>query len=595
MARTYKIKAPIASIACIVCLVQFYAFVLPASAQSLVTVMNNGEPQNRVDIAILGDGYTSDEMGKYATDVQQAINGIFMQQPFAEYQRYFNVHRVEVISSESGADHPERYPAVFKNTAFDATYNCSGIQRLICVNTSEVLTVASNVLSPAQRDIILVIVNDPEYGGSGGTVAVASTNSLVVELVLHEEGHSLGLLGDEYGGPPPPSCNTSVEPSAPNITMQTQRDLIKWANWIEPATPIPTTQTLPGVPGLYQGAQYCDQLKYRPTYSSKMRTTGTPFEQINTEQLVKRFYNWVSPLDTITPLASDVTISHGLSQTFSITTPLPLTHTLDASWFVDGQLKAGGFSFTFDSSSIPLGMHTVEVKVEDNTNMVRNDPAEALQDGRSWNVNITTPAGGARADFNNDTKPDILWRSVSTGENYVWYLDGVTVLGGVSLPAVADQNWNVVGVADFNNEGRPDILWRSASTGENYVWYLDGVTVLGGGSLPTVADQNWNVIGAEDFNNDGKPDILWRRASTGENYVWYLDGVTVLGGVSLPAVADQNWRLVGVADFNNDNKTDILWRNTSTGENYVWYLDGVTVLGGVSLPTVSDQNWTIVP
>ena len=62
------------------------------------------------------------------------------------------------------------------------------------------------------------------------------------------------------------------------------------------------------------------------------------------------------------------------------------------------------------------------------------------------------------------------------------------------LPTVAEQNWNVVGVADYNNDGKPDVLWRHAATGQNYVWYMDEVTVLGGGSMPTVADQNWTIV-----------------------------------------------------------------------------------------------------
>ena len=199
------------------------------------------------------------------------------------------------------------------------------------------------------------------------------------------------------------------------------------------------------------------------------------------------------------------------------------------------------------------------------------------------------------ADFNNDGKPDILWRNISTGENYIWYLDGVTVMGGGSLPMVSGQSWKIVGVEDFNNDNKPDILWRNVSTGENYLWYLNGTEVTAGGALPMEPDQHWTIVGVADFNNDGKPDILWHNTSTGDNYVWHLDGVTVLGGGSLPPVADQNWTIVGVADFNTDGKPDILWRNTSTGENYIWYLDGVTVLGGGSLPPVADQTWTIVP
>ena len=229
------------------------------------------------------------------------------------------------------------------------------------------------------------------------------------------------------------------------------------------------------------------------------------------------------------------------------------------------------------------------------TDFPTTNPFQAINSG-SADVFISKIrfSGSANGDVNGDGRPDVLWRNTSTGENYIWYLDGVTVLGGGSLPPVTDQNWKAVGVADFNNNGKPDILWRKTSTGENYIWYLDGVTVLGGGSLPPVTDQNWKAVGAADFNNDGKPDVLWRNTSTGENYIWYLDGVTVMGGGSLPAVVDQNWKLVGTADFNNDGDPDILWRNTSTGENYIWYLDGVTVLGGGSLPPVSGQSWKVV-
>jgi hypothetical protein len=67
-------------------------------------------------------------------------------------------------------------------------------------------------------------------------------------------------------------------------------------------------------------------------------------------------------------------------------------------------------------------------------------------------------------------------------------------VGGGVLPTVSDQNWTVVGAGDFNNDAKPDIQWRNTSAGDNYVWYLDGTTVLGGGVLPTVADQNWTIV-----------------------------------------------------------------------------------------------------
>ena len=196
-----------------------------AFGEPATVIRNNGDPTNRVDLVILGDGYTASEMEKYANDVENVVNGFFNEEPFTEYQSYFNVHRVDVTSNESGADHPET--GTFKDTAFDATYNCAGNLRLICVDTSKVDAVLSARVAPNQRDLVVVIVNDPQYGGSGGYIAVASTNQAVVELVLHELGHSFGGLADEYVGGGP-TCNNTVEPSAPNVTMQTDRNLIKW-------------------------------------------------------------------------------------------------------------------------------------------------------------------------------------------------------------------------------------------------------------------------------------------------------------------------------------------------------------------------------
>lgn len=353
-----------------------------------VKVVNNGNPANRVDVAILGDGYTAAEMGKYANDVQQLIQRLFAQEPFREYQRYFNVYRIEVISQESGADHPERNPPIFRDTALDATYNCAGIQRLICVDDSKVHTTASNSLTPTQRDLLLVLVNDPEYGGSGGAIAVASTHSAVVELVLHELGHSFGLLADEYGGPPPPSCNASVEPLEPNATKRTQRPLIKWNYWIASSTPIPTLTTEPGIPGLYEGAKYCDNGLFRPTYNSKMRSLDVPFEQINSEQLIKRSYNWVSPLDNSKPSRTTVRLRPGEKRTFKVSTPKPLTHALSVTWLVDGQVQGTTPKFILDSATLPIGTHTVEVIIEDTTPMVLSDPGELLTERRVWTVSV---------------------------------------------------------------------------------------------------------------------------------------------------------------------------------------------------------------
>jgi len=360
-----------------------------ASAEPFETIVNNGPPENRVDIAIMGDGYTAAEMDKYRSDIEQFVRLWFEQEPYKEYRRYFNIHRIDVVSAQSGADHPER--SRFVNTAFNARYGCEGTQRAICVSSDRVFNVLNNSLAPSQYDIKLVIVNDPEYGGSGGQIAVASTDWRAVELILHEVGHSFGLLGDEYGGSP---CTVFGEPLAPNLMRKTNREEIKWLHWIDPATPVPTTTSTNGVPGLYEGALFCNNGYHRPTFNSKMRSLDRPFEQINTEQHIRRIYNFVSPLDASSPEGGAVTLTQGQTQAFSVTTPAPATHALAATWFVDGEPRGSGHTFTLDTAALSAGTHTVEVLSRDNTDQVRHDPEQLLAETRKWDVTVsaaTTP------------------------------------------------------------------------------------------------------------------------------------------------------------------------------------------------------------
>ena len=162
------------------------ALVGSATAAPVTMIRNNGSSANRVDIVVLGDGYTSTDIasGLYAQQVESFIQGLFAEDPSLEYQNFYNVWRVDVTSAESGVDHPEL--GVFKNTALDAAYNCAGIQRLICVDTTKVNAVlSSSGVAANARDVVLVIVNDSTYGGSGGSVAVASTHQEAVEIIRH--------------------------------------------------------------------------------------------------------------------------------------------------------------------------------------------------------------------------------------------------------------------------------------------------------------------------------------------------------------------------------------------------------------------------
>lgn len=91
-----------------------------ALAEPVETIVGNGPSTHRVDIVVMGDGYTASELAKYRSDVQAFVDALFAVEPFKEYRSYFNVHRVDVTSNQSGADIPEEN--VFRDTKLGALY-----------------------------------------------------------------------------------------------------------------------------------------------------------------------------------------------------------------------------------------------------------------------------------------------------------------------------------------------------------------------------------------------------------------------------------------------------------------------------------------
>ena len=217
------------------------------------TLVNHGPSANRVDVVFLGDGYTAGDIanGDYADDVQQYVNYMFANtlnsDPFYRYRNFFNVHAINVVSNQSGADVPPL--GVFRDTALDAKYYGDGTtERLLTVSTSKANAARNTGLAGAgfTAEMQSVTVNDTRYGGSGGSYAVcAGGNSSAREVALHEVAHSFSGLADEYGGST--TTYAGSEPTEINVTKNASG--AKWSQWLG------YNQPGVGVIGAYQGAR----------------------------------------------------------------------------------------------------------------------------------------------------------------------------------------------------------------------------------------------------------------------------------------------------------------------------------------------------
>lgn len=251
-------------------------------------IVDHGSGNIRWDLVIIGDGYRASELAQYHTDVQNFLTRFRATPPFDELFCGINVHRVDVVSTDSGADDPgcAGGPATTANTYFDATFctvfSGNPLDRLLGVNTALALSVASAQVP--LRNQVLCIVNSSKYGGSGGVVATCSTHPQAAEIAIHELGHSAFGLADEYGGDG--AATPAGEPPKPNVTRDTNRTTNKWRALIAATTPMPSqcdpscvastcvppaTPPAAGAVGTYEGAIYSNCNTYRPLPSCYMR------------------------------------------------------------------------------------------------------------------------------------------------------------------------------------------------------------------------------------------------------------------------------------------------------------------------------------
>ena len=150
-------------------------------------------------------------------------------------------------------------------------------------------------------------------------------------------------------------------------------------------------------------------------------------------------------------------------------------------------------------------------------------------------------------DFNGDGSADLFWRNTSTGDNYVQFMKGSVVQATSALTdRVAEQAFQVVAIRDFNNDGKADLYWRNMTTGQNWMWTMDGLRPTKVTYVHYEPNQAWQIVNSGDYNGDGFMDIFWRNSTTGQTYVHLLQNTTVLAASGMStAVPNLAWQVTG--------------------------------------------------
>ncbi|MFI6520946.1 M64 family metallopeptidase [Spirillospora sp. NPDC050679] len=245
---------------------------LQAVGAKVTALQESGPSASRFDMVILGDGYTASQTGLLRQHAQSKWNEIAATVPWNKHRASVNVWLVEVVSNQSGVDN-DPSPGTDRDTALDMNFNCGGMDRLLCANLTKV---QQYVAQAPGADSVVVLANSTKYGGAGypGFATVSGGNASAGRIAIHELGHSVGGLADEYdyGSEGPYS---GPEPREPNITTNPSGS--KWASYLGKSTPDG------GVIGAFQGGHYHKSGIYRPSQDSLMRSIDKPFNLIGAD------------------------------------------------------------------------------------------------------------------------------------------------------------------------------------------------------------------------------------------------------------------------------------------------------------------------
>ncbi len=203
-------------------------------------IADNGPAQEKLDIVILGDGYSSGEMEKFRSDARRLSGVLLGAEPFKSRSNDINIRSVETPAEQSGVNKPHH--GVFRHTPLSVSYSAFDSERYALTYDNKTVR---DVASAVPYEFMVILLNERTYGGGGIYnlyTTVAADNKYSDYIMIHEMGHHMAGLADEYytssvSYEMPP---ITVEPWETNVTALLDKDNLKWKDLVAAGTPIPT-------------------------------------------------------------------------------------------------------------------------------------------------------------------------------------------------------------------------------------------------------------------------------------------------------------------------------------------------------------------
>jgi hypothetical protein len=332
------------------------------------TLYKSGSVDNRINVVILGDGFTAEEMPKFAKKAKDFADYFLDYQPYTRYRNYFNFFAIQTPSNESGVSNPGTAPDVYpeqpvgqKDTFYGATFGAF-IHRLVTITKYEVKDEVLAVNFPS-ADLVVVLVNTTFYGGSGGSIAVHTLHDKANGIGVHEIGHTFSHLNDEYWAGP------GYGWEAPNMTANNNPATIKWKNWLNE----------PDI-GIYKvGFSEEAQLWHKPA-SGKclMEYLIQELCAVCREATTETILQYVNPVEGIAPDTAGIVDIEG-GKTFSLGLLKPNPNTLRVKWSLDGKImETTGDHISLTPEQVAESS-TLIAMVFDSTALSRKDSIEKLR------------------------------------------------------------------------------------------------------------------------------------------------------------------------------------------------------------------------